>query len=115
MCVAELFPFDEEYARSLLKPLPGAIDVRFVSIATPMDMKTATGPNAHSFTPIWRRNRTQEQSVEIRACLQLPLTETAQRPLNSPNNGWSFLPGTFKSPVDIMARENWTFDMNSID
>lgn len=41
--VAEPFPFDEEYARSLLKPLLGSIAVRFVSIATLIDMKTAVG------------------------------------------------------------------------
>ena len=41
--VAEPFPFEEEYARSLVKPLHGSIDVRFVSITTLIDMKTAVG------------------------------------------------------------------------
>ena len=41
--VAEPFPFEEEYARSLRKPLHGSIDVRFVSITTLIDMKTAVG------------------------------------------------------------------------
>jgi len=41
--VAEPFPFEEEYARSLLKPLQGSVDVRFVSIATLIEMKTAVG------------------------------------------------------------------------
>jgi hypothetical protein len=41
--VSEPFPFEEEYARSLLKPLQGSVDVRFVSIATLIDMKTAVG------------------------------------------------------------------------
>ena len=41
--VAEPFRFEEEYARSLLKPLSGTIDVRFVSIGTLIDMKTAVG------------------------------------------------------------------------
>lgn len=39
---AEPFPFEEEYARSLSKPL-GSVDVRFVSIATLIDMKAAVG------------------------------------------------------------------------
>lgn len=39
--VTEPFPFDEEYSRSLLKPLQGSIDVRFVSITTLISMKTA--------------------------------------------------------------------------
>lgn len=43
MFVSEPFPFDEEYARSLSKPLRGSVDVRFVSIATLIDMKTAVG------------------------------------------------------------------------
>lgn len=41
--VAEPFPFEEEYARSLSKPLQGTVDVRFVSIATLIAMKTAVG------------------------------------------------------------------------
>jgi hypothetical protein len=40
--VREPFPFDEEYARALVKPL-GAIAVRFVSIPTLIAMKTAAG------------------------------------------------------------------------
>jgi hypothetical protein len=41
--VVDPFPFEEEYARSLLKPLHGSIDVRFVSITTLINMKTAVG------------------------------------------------------------------------
>jgi len=41
--VAEPFPFEEEYARSLMKPLQGSVDVRFVSITTLIEMKTAVG------------------------------------------------------------------------
>jgi hypothetical protein len=33
----------EEYAHALVKPLQGSVDVRFVSIATLIDMKTAAG------------------------------------------------------------------------
>jgi hypothetical protein len=40
--VREPFPFDEEHARALVKPL-GAIPVRFVSIPTLIEMKTAAG------------------------------------------------------------------------
>lgn len=41
--VQEPFPFDEEYARALIKPLYGAIEVRFVSIPTLIAMKEAAG------------------------------------------------------------------------
>jgi hypothetical protein len=41
--VAEPFPFEDEHARSLSKPLQGSLDVRFVSLATLIDMKTAVG------------------------------------------------------------------------
>lgn len=41
--VCEPFPFDEEYARALIKPLYGAVEVRFVSIPTLMKMKEAAG------------------------------------------------------------------------
>lgn len=41
--VHEPFPFDEEYAKALIKPLYGAIDVRFVSIPTLIAMKQAAG------------------------------------------------------------------------
>jgi hypothetical protein len=40
--VSEPFPFDDEYARALTKPL-GAIPVRFVSIPTLIRMKEAAG------------------------------------------------------------------------
>jgi hypothetical protein len=40
--VREPFPFDEEHARALVKPL-GAVTVRFVSIPTLIAMKTAAG------------------------------------------------------------------------
>lgn len=38
--VSEPFPFDEEYNRALVKPLPGIPNVRFVSIQTLIAMKT---------------------------------------------------------------------------
>lgn len=41
--VQEPFPFEEEYARALVKPLYGVIDVRFVSIHTLISMKEAAG------------------------------------------------------------------------
>ncbi len=41
--VSEPFPFDEEFAHALLKPLYGSIDVRFVSIPTLIRMKEAVG------------------------------------------------------------------------
>ncbi len=41
--VQEPFPFEEEYARALVKPLYGAIEVRFVSIPTLISMKEAAG------------------------------------------------------------------------
>jgi hypothetical protein len=42
MFVREPFPFDEEYARALVKPL-GAVPMRFVSFPTLIEMKTAAG------------------------------------------------------------------------
>jgi hypothetical protein len=39
--VTDPFPFDEEYQRSLIKPLHGNIPVRFVSIPTLIRMKEA--------------------------------------------------------------------------
>jgi hypothetical protein len=41
--VHEPFPFEDEYAKALIKPLYGAIDVRFVSIHTLISMKEAAG------------------------------------------------------------------------
>lgn len=41
--VAELFPFDEEYQRALVKPLYGALPVRVVSIPTLIRMKELAG------------------------------------------------------------------------
>lgn len=41
--VIEPFPFELEWERSLSKPLHGSIDVRFVSIATLIDMKAKAG------------------------------------------------------------------------
>ena len=41
--VREPFPFDEEYARALVKPLYGSLEVRFVSIPTLIRMKEAAG------------------------------------------------------------------------
>jgi hypothetical protein len=41
--VSELFPFDEEYERALVKSLHGALDVRFVSIPTSIRMKELAG------------------------------------------------------------------------
>lgn len=41
--VHEPFPFDEEYARALVKPLYGSIEVRFVSLLTLIKMKEAAG------------------------------------------------------------------------
>lgn len=41
--VSEPFAFDEEYERALVKPLYGAIPVRFVSIPTLIRMKEAAG------------------------------------------------------------------------
>lgn len=37
------FPFDDEYQRALVKPLHGALPVRFVSIPTLIAMKEAAG------------------------------------------------------------------------
>jgi hypothetical protein len=39
----EPFPFDEEYAKALIKPLYGSVEVRFVSIPTLIKMKKAAG------------------------------------------------------------------------
>ncbi|HSM51156.1 MAG TPA: hypothetical protein VLA75_07145 [Thermoanaerobaculia bacterium] len=39
----EPFPFDEESSRALVKPLYGAVNVRFVSIETLIRMKEAAG------------------------------------------------------------------------
>jgi len=41
--VTEPFPYDEEYALALVKPLYGDVDVRFVSIPTLIRMKEAAG------------------------------------------------------------------------
>ena len=41
--VHEPFPFEDEYAKALIKPLYGAIDVRFVSIHALISMKEAAG------------------------------------------------------------------------
>mgnify|MGYP003417083180 CR=1 FL=1 len=41
--VHEPFPFEEEYAKALIKPLYGTIEVRFVSIPTLIAMKEAAG------------------------------------------------------------------------
>ncbi|MBX3234725.1 MAG: hypothetical protein KF814_01115 [Nitrospiraceae bacterium] len=41
--VQEPFPFEDEYANALIKPLYGAIEVRFVSIPTLIKMKEAAG------------------------------------------------------------------------
>jgi hypothetical protein len=41
--VHEPFPFAEEYAKALIKPLYGTIEVRFVSISTLITMKEAAG------------------------------------------------------------------------
>jgi hypothetical protein len=41
--VREPFPFDEECERALLKPLHGTIPVRFVSLATLIEMKRQAG------------------------------------------------------------------------
>jgi hypothetical protein len=41
--VYEPFDFDEEYANALIKPLYGAIEVRFVGIPTLIKMKEAAG------------------------------------------------------------------------
>ena len=41
--VKEPFPFDEEYEKALIKPLYGALEVRFVTIPTLIQMKEAVG------------------------------------------------------------------------
>jgi hypothetical protein len=41
--VREPFPFDEEYANALIKPLYGSVEVRFVSIRTLIKMKESVG------------------------------------------------------------------------
>lgn len=41
--VQEPFPFDKEYARALIKPLYGAVEVRFVSMSTLIQMKETAG------------------------------------------------------------------------
>ena len=43
MFVTEPFDFDEEYSRALIKPLHDQIEVRFVSAATLIRMKSAVG------------------------------------------------------------------------
>lgn len=41
--VHEPFLFEDEYAKALIKPLYGAIEVRFVGISTLISMKEAAG------------------------------------------------------------------------
>ena len=41
--VEEPFSFDEEYSRAVVKPLYGAVEVRFVSLGTLIRMKEAAG------------------------------------------------------------------------
>jgi len=41
--VREPFPFDEEYAGALVKPLYGSVEVRFVTIPTLIKMKETAG------------------------------------------------------------------------
>lgn len=41
--VHEPFPFEAEYAKALIKPLYGAIEVRFISILTLIKMKEVAG------------------------------------------------------------------------
>lgn len=41
--VTEPFPFDQEHQRSLIKPLYGTVEVRFVSIPTLIQMKEVAG------------------------------------------------------------------------
>ena len=43
MFVTEPFEFDQEYSRALVKPLHGAIEVRFVSMPTLIHMKETAG------------------------------------------------------------------------
>lgn len=41
--VQEPFPFEEEYAHALIKPLYGTVEVRFISIPTLIKMKETAG------------------------------------------------------------------------
>ena len=57
--VAEPFPFEEEYARALIRPL-GAIPVRFVSIPTLIKMKEAAGRKQDLLDIEYLRERLKE-------------------------------------------------------
>lgn len=61
--VEEPFPFDEEYSRALVKPLYGAVNVRFVSIETLIRMKEAAG-RAQDRIDIEHLRKTLEENRE---------------------------------------------------
>jgi hypothetical protein len=61
--VEEPFPFDEEYSRALVKPLYGAVKVRFVSIETLIQMKEAAG-RAQDRIDIEHLRKTLEENCE---------------------------------------------------
>lgn len=61
--VEEPFPFDEEYSRALVKPLYGAVKVRFVSIETLIRMKEAAG-RAQDRIDIEHLRKTLEENRE---------------------------------------------------
>lgn len=61
--VEEPFPFEEEYSRAVVKPLYGAVDVRFVSIETLIRMKEAAG-RAQDRIDIEHLRKTLEENRE---------------------------------------------------
>jgi len=62
--VAELFPFDEEYQRALVKPLYATIPVRVVSIPTLIRMKEAAGRPEDRIDIEYLRMRLEDDAKE---------------------------------------------------
>lgn len=62
--VQEPFPFDQEYARALVKPLYGSIEVRFVSIPTLIRMKEAAGREQDRIDIAHLRMRLEDDAKE---------------------------------------------------
>jgi len=62
--VEEPFPFDEEYSRAVVKPLYGAVEVRFVSIETLIRMKEAAGRGQDRLDIEHLRKRLEENREE---------------------------------------------------
>lgn len=61
--VEEPFPFEEEYSRAVVKPLYGAVEVRFVSLETLIRMKEAVG-RAQDRIDIEHLRAKQEEDLE---------------------------------------------------